>query len=483
MKLTIRQTFTIILFLGLFVMTIFPIADPDFWWHLRTGQLIAQTHSIPHVDPYSFTNNGKPWVAHEWLSELIIYGLFFIGSYSLLSFVFSLIITTAFLLTLLRTPSGSRPYIAGFVILLGSIATAPTWGVRPQMISLLITSIFLLLLDRFLSTEKIAFILPLPLITLLWVNLHAGYFLGLVIILLYIGGLTVEIIYARFRNSNKVNPQSVRVLLSLCVILLLCILASLVNPNGYHILLYPFQTLSSPAMQQFIIEWFSPDFHQLQWQPLALFFLAFIVVGMLSSKTVSPIKIFLSLLFGYAALRSMRNVPLFVVVTAPILTEQIDSLVKIKSADKAPNLFLKWVNLIFLICLTLIVGFRFIQVNQAQSKTEGEKFPQSAVNWIEQNKPKGNLFNSYNWGGYLIWKLYPDYQVYIDGRADVYGDSFIFQYLEIYRSQPGWEQALASKSINLVLVEPRSGIANALKQSSKWIIAYEDSISVVFERK
>ena len=149
MRLTIRQLFFIVLFIGLFLMTLRPIADPDFWWHLRTGQLIVQTHSIPHSDPFSFTNTGKPWIAHEWLTELFFYGLYQLGSYGLLIFVFSAFITGAFIFAYLRSPEESRPYVAGFSLLLGAIATAPTWGVRPQMISLFITSVFLYLLDRF----------------------------------------------------------------------------------------------------------------------------------------------------------------------------------------------------------------------------------------------------------------------------------------------------------------------------------------------
>ncbi len=106
-------------------MTLRPIADPDFWWHLRTGQLISQTGSIPHSDPFSFTNNGKPWIAHEWLSELFFYGLYKIGGYAALILTFSTIITAAFLFAYLRCPPETRPYIAGFALLLGAIATAP----------------------------------------------------------------------------------------------------------------------------------------------------------------------------------------------------------------------------------------------------------------------------------------------------------------------------------------------------------------------
>ncbi len=195
MHLTIRKLFFILLMLGLFSMTLYPIVDPDFWWHLRTGQLIIQTQSIPHTDPFSFTNFGRPWITHEWLSELGLYWLFQFGSYGLLIFVFSLIITGAFLLSYLRCPVETRPYVAGFTLLLCAIATAPTWGVRPQMISLFITSGFLFLLDRYQSNEKVKYLIPLPLITLVWANLHAGYFLGLVIIFIYVAGSFFDYIY------------------------------------------------------------------------------------------------------------------------------------------------------------------------------------------------------------------------------------------------------------------------------------------------
>lgn len=483
MRLTIRQLFFILLFLGLFLMTLRPITDPDFWWHLRTGQLITQTHAIPLTDPFSFSNFGKPWVAHEWLSELLMYGLYHLGSYGLLIFVFSLIITGAFLLAYLRSPQESLPYVAGFTLLLGAIGSAPTWGVRPQMISLLISSLFLYLLDRYQIEGKLHFIIPLPLITLVWVNLHAGYFLGLAIIAIYIVGDLLELLKAGFLKTESPGTPTLKSILILCGVLGISILATLANPNGLHILLYPFQTLTSQAMQQFIQEWFSPDFHQMEWQPLAWFILAFIGAGMLAKKTISPTKILLTLIFGYAALCSMRHVPLFAIVAIPILSEQICSLVTIRYEVKTPSKLLMAVAPILLVCITLIVSLRFVQVIQGQSIAQAETFPEAAVDWIAENHPEGYLYNTYSWGGYIIWRLYPRYQVYIDGRADVYGDKFIYTYMDVYRARPDWEKMLIKQAVHLVLIEPESGLAIGLRQSSDWDIVYEDQISVVFDRK
>jgi hypothetical protein len=482
MRLTIRQVFFIFLFLGLFLMTLRPIADPDFWWHLRAGQLIVQTHAIPHNDPFSFTNSGKPWVAHEWLSELLMYGLYRFGSYGLLIFAFSLLITGAFLFAYLRSPQESRPYVAGFTLLLGAIATAPAWGVRPQMISLFISSLFLYLLDRYRKEGGLKFIIPLPLITLVWVNLHAGYFLGLVIIAIYIAGDLIELLKSEVQKTENMEAPTLKSILILCAVLGVSILATLANPNGLHILLYPFQTLTSQAMQQFIQEWFSPDFHQLEWQPLAWFILAFIGAGMLGKKPISPTRILLTLFFGYAALLSMRHVPLFAIVAIPILSEQIGTLVRIQPEVKTPSQLLRWIAPLMLVCMMLVIGLRFMQIVQGQPKSEADTFPKAAVDWIAENRPEGNLFNSYGWGGYIIWRLYPQYPVYIDGRADIYGDKFIFAYMDVYRARPGWEQALDTQAVRLVLLEPESGLASALRLSYDWEIVYEDQVSVVFAR-
>ena len=483
MKFTIRQVFFVVMVLGLFLMTLRPIADPDFWWHLRTGQLIVQTQSIPHIDPFSFTKTGAPWITHEWLSELFIYKLFQLGGYGLLIFIFSLIITTAFLLSYFASPKETQPYIAGFALLLGAVSTAPTWGVRPQMISLLITSLFLFLLTRYRQSGKLKFILPIPFITLVWVNLHAGYFLGLAIIGIYIIGALAELLIAEFQKDEiTAAPPTLHSILMLCGLLGACVLATLINPNGLQIIIYPFQTLSSPSMQQFIQEWFSPDFHQIIWQPLAWFILALIGFGMLSKKTISPTNILLTLILGYAALRSMRNIPLFIIVAIPVLSDLVSSLVKIKFNDRTPSRLLRIVVPILLVFVVLVTFVRFVQVVRQQASTESEFFPKAAVDWLVENKPKGNLFNTYGWGGYLIWRTYPEYHVYIDGRADVYGDAFLFNYMSIYRAEPGWEAKLDNENIRTILVEPNSPLANILNQSPGWRVSFNDKTSIIFRR-
>lgn len=193
--MTTHRLFTTLLFLALFVMTFREISDPDFWWHLRAGQYMVENGTVPHTDPFSFTAQGNEWVTHEWLSEVLIYLLYRVGGFAVLPVAFSGIITLAFALTYLS--SAGRPYLAGFAVLFGALATAPTWGVRPQMLTLLMMSAFLFLLDRFVETRRLKFLIPLPLLTIVWVNLHSGYAIGLVAIGVYLAASAIENLLAR----------------------------------------------------------------------------------------------------------------------------------------------------------------------------------------------------------------------------------------------------------------------------------------------
>ncbi|MEZ0396181.1 MAG: hypothetical protein ABWK53_07135 [Anaerolineales bacterium] len=482
MRLNTRQLFTLLLFIGLWTMTLRPVADPDFWWHLRSGQWMVENRVIPHTDPFSFTKRGETWVAHEWLAEILIYGLYRLGGLPLLVVVFGGIITAAFALVYLRSPG--KPYLAGFALLLGALATAPTWGVRPQMFSLLLGSLFLYLLDRFQKTGRLDSLIQLPLITILWVNLHAGFALGIFLIGAYAAVQAAAFVRARFTKDEAAQKAAFRQGGLLSLALTACLLVVPLNPNGGRLYTYPFETLNSPSMQMFIQEWASPDFHLIEWQPLAWLILALIVAGAVGrGRSVNPTHLLLTVGLGYFALRSMRNVSLFALVAVPLLAAQAAALLRSGSEVRARPRPLAWLNLLVLAAALLAGGLRFLAVVQEQATTERTQFPAAAADWIERNQPSGHLYNTYGWGGYLIWRLYPDYPVYIDGRADLYGDQFIFDYLAIYRAEPGWETALDEANVGLVLIETDAPLAIALAASPAWQARYADAQSVIFTKR
>ena len=316
------QLFPKILFISIFFISLRPIADPDFWWHLKTGEIIFSTGTIPNSDPFSSTRLGEQWIAHEWLSELLLFCFYKIGGYYLLILLFSGLITLSFFMVYKRSPA--KPYFAGFIILLSALASAPTWGVRPQMFSFFFTVLFLLILDIFQEKGDFKILFALPVITILWVNMHGGYIIGIFLILIFI---VSEIIHL-LSNYLKKEKITLRILRQLFSALLGCLVFSLINPNGFDILLYPFNTLFSTSMMYHIEEWFSPDFHKIEWIPLALLLLSLISVPAIMRRQGQVVRLLLVLIFTFLTLRSMRFVPMLAIVAVPFLSEQLDGLRK-----------------------------------------------------------------------------------------------------------------------------------------------------------
>lgn len=479
-RINTKSLFLTVLFFGIFIYALKPVSDPDFWWHLKTGQMIFETAQIPHFDPFSFSAYGNPWIAHEWLSELIIYLLYKTGGYVLPIIVFAVMITAAFGFVYFRCPDESKPYIAGFSLLLGAIMSSTTWGVRPQVFSILNTSIFLYLLSRFQQDGKIKYLLPLPLIMLFWVNLHGAFILGMVLIAVFIGANVIDSGLFAFKEKSRISRIFSKTTMTLIITFVVCTLSAVLNPNGIKILIYPFQTVNDPAIGQFIQEWASPNFHEQVWLPLVIMILLLVGAGMRSTRPISTVNILLCVVSLYAVLHATKQISLFALVTIPVLSMLISSIIPLRSNRTPATKLFRWSFVIILIGCVFAVILTITQLNKKQTEIEDALFPTEAVDWVIKNKPQGNVFNAYNWGGYLIWRLYPEYSVYIDGRCDMYGAEFLSNYIDIRTTKPGWEDALTKDKIGWVFVEKNSSLANNLRHSPIWENAYEDDMSVIF---
>src|SRR5664279_3852853 len=176
------------LFFGLMAMTARNATDPDLWWHLTNGQRILATGHVPHTDPFSFTRAGHAWVSHEWLSDIVFYELWKHGGAAAL-IIFSALITTAGFMFLYRRCPGKRHWAAAATAI-GALASAASWGVRPQMFTFTLASLFLLLLEIGESHPRV--LISIPPLFLLWLNLHAGFALGPALLLAYGVGLLME---------------------------------------------------------------------------------------------------------------------------------------------------------------------------------------------------------------------------------------------------------------------------------------------------
>jgi hypothetical protein len=482
MRLTLPAVFTTVLFIGLFVLAVDVVKDPDFWWHLRTGQYIAESRSIPRSDPsFAFTTAGKQWITHEWLSELLIWKLHEVSGLSGLSLFFAGLITAAFALMYLRSPG--KPYVAGFATLLGALAAIPVWNVRPQIFTLFLLSLLILILETYFRNPRRRLLIPLPFMMLLWVNLHGGFLLGLVVMAAYLLGKALEL-YAGLAGDDDLPLNYVRRdLVWLVAVLLLCLALVGVHPAGYRILIYPLATLSSPAMQTYLTEWYSPNFHETYMLPLAVLLLGVTALGLFVRRRFGFTVIGLLAMSALATLRSVRNAPLFAVIAAPVLSSQLAAIVNIRPSTEHPPRRVQALLAVLLAVICLLAPLRILMRLDTQAQSEREEFPAGGVDWIAQNAPRGSLFNTYHWGGYVMWRLNPRYQVFIDGRADLHGDEMLTQYAKIYNTQSGWEQALRGYGIHIALVEPGSLIAQRLAESPEWRRVYSDETSVVYLRE
>jgi hypothetical protein len=476
-----RRVFVAIFALGLFTMAARNVTDPDVWWHLRTGQLIVQRHAVFHADPYSFTRFGQPWVDHEWLSQILVFGVYRLAGWGGLIVGFGAVIAAAFFVVFWRCPG--RPYVAGVITLLGAFASAPSWGVRPQMLTLLLASVLLLILER--SYERPKLLWWTPALILLWVNLHAGFALGIALIVLFLVGDALDVAF-----GFKDRTASAARFRALAFAMVACVAVVPLNPYGAAMYAYPLETLRSQAMQSYIGEWSSPDFHQLAYLPTLLMILASIALPALSPRRLRPREILLLSVATYAALRSVRHIPIYALIAIPILTTMALTWLQEHGiskglTSKAPMTLAKPLfNVILLAGFLVFLVVRVRYVMQRQTESEAKEFPAAAVSFIAAQRPPASILNHYNWGGYFIWRLYPEYRVYIDGRADLYGDAFMDDLAAAYYLRgDSWGRSFERWGIRTVVLPPDAPLVTALRALPDWQAIYSDDQAVVLTKK
>src|SRR5260221_981445 len=457
-------------------MTARPATDPDLWWHLRTGQWIVETGRVPHSDPFSFTRAGHAWVSHEWLAEVVLYELWKRGGAAAL-IVFSAIVTTAgFLLLYLRCPG--KNHWAAATTLIGALASTPSWGVRPQMLTFTLASLLLFLLERGEHRPRLLFCIP-PLF-LLWLNLHAGFALGLALLLAYGGGLILEIAMG---DMPWKNPRPI--LLSVLLLVLACLALVPLNPSGAQLYRYPFDTLRSSGMRSIISEWFSPNFHEWLYRPFLLVWLL-LLTALATSRSRPKGRVIVPLLLtSFAALDAVRHIPIFVLVAMPVIAAalprdpaSVPDLQRGPSLSRFRPLFIRTVALL----MTVFALVKWVSLARHQDAREAEQFPQKAAAFLQASDQPRRIFVYYDWGGYAISKLYPEYRVFVDGRADLYGDDLLRQFKAAVQLRTGWRDVLDNWKVDTVLVPPSCALAQALLLDPNWHAAFTDSKAIILVR-
>jgi hypothetical protein len=489
-----------ILFAAIFSVAAVPPLDPDLWWHLANGRLILSTWSIPHADVYSFSAAGQPWVMHEWLADLAMYLLYQGGGLPWLVAIFAAVVTAAAVcLYLLLRQTGLAPTAAAALTLVGALAGSTAWGARPQLLNVLCSGLLLLGLTRYRAGRLHAFVLP-PFIWL-WANLHSGFLVGVIISLLFLTGEAFD----AWRSRPGAMPR--RRLTALGWGLAGGVALAVVNPFGIQTILFPLGTLTSPLIQNNIQEWASPDFHSmagLMFEGIVFLLLAGLATGRVKARTFEWLLAFALL---YLALASQRHVPLFVLGAAPLMGRCAQALLGLAAAmlppadrrpaavaafrwtpprPAAPGLGLAAINLALLIVVGAgMVAYRALPNLQTgpEAAAISAVLPVQATDALQALDRPLRVFNYYDYGGYLVWRLFPEGgQVFIDGRVEVYGSQIFSRYLQVSYLTDSWPAVIAQAHPDAIILPSSHPLVSILRRDPAWQVLSHDAVATVFTR-
>ncbi|MGH2346592.1 MAG: hypothetical protein ACRDG4_15310, partial [Chloroflexota bacterium] len=312
--------------LAVFALGAKPVIDPDFWWHLATGKYMVTHHVIPKHDVFSLTARGHRWITHEWLTELLFYGGWLLGGARFLGLITGLVIAATFWVVFLAAAErGARVFVSAPIVAVAALASAHTWGTRPQMISMLLTAVFGLAISRMVVRGLPAPSWWLPVLMVLWVNLHGGFIFGVALLAIASAGHVVQDWgrVSRIRDEALPHPCSRVNARRTAAVVGLTALATLVNPNGLAGALYPLSYLGNNASTRYIAEWVSPDFHKPQYLFFEALVLLLLVGAMASARRARLADVIVLLPFLYFSFDSVRNISLLAVLAAPVAAELI----------------------------------------------------------------------------------------------------------------------------------------------------------------
>jgi hypothetical protein len=449
--------------------------DPDLWWHVKVGQDILATHRFPTVDPYSFTVVGQPWIAYEWLGDVLLGAVARAGGVlglDILLFALASLVMLA-LYGYATMKSGNSK--AGFVVagLMCSLAFA-SFSLRPQMIGYLFLILVLIIIEKFRQGKSNALWL-LPPIFLVWVNTHGSFIIGIGVVAFYLVAGLWEF-RAGTIESHKWTAQQ-RIRLELALLLSLAVLP--LTPYGTQVAVYPFDmAFGQPINVANVLEWLPMPFDIGGGKLFLAIIVAFFAAQMLIRVTMQLGDV--ALFFGGFALACVHRrfvllfVPFFVPVGAAIVARWFPPY------DKKIDHF--YLNAALMAAAVVGMVWYFPKASDIEKAT-ARIYPVRAVEYLRQHPVKGPVFNSYAFGGYLVSQL-PEQPVFIDGRGDLYERGGIFgEYIEVADLHAATFQILDWHHINACLLGRKEPLATALGAMPGWELRYSDGVSMLFVRR
>ncbi len=446
--------------------TVMVCSDGDTCMHWRVGEWMLQHHQIIREDVFSYTRSGQPVISKEWLSEILfalagraegLYGQVVLAA---------LVIATTFALLhrqLLR--EGNDLLTATMVVILAAWAASSHWLARPHAFSFLMIVLWndaLRRYERDRHSARLAVVLAT--LAMLWVNLHGAFLAGFFILGAYGLGAILERDWDRARTLAAVG--------------LLCAAASLLNPSGYELHLHNLQFLRSTYLTNWLAEYRSSNFQTLGSLGFLTWLALLLLVMALGRPRIPAGGVVLLLSWGYFALFSVRNIPLFATLTAPLVAPSLSEWVRgrwqgFRKRLGGMNLSARGWPVVAVVTL--------VAVMPRPTSLPAKSWPIDAVEFIRQHPEQfaGNMFNQYAWGGYLMLKL-PEHKVFVDGRTDFYGEGLIREFTDTTALNTNWMQALQAHHVSWTLMPADHRLNLAMALLPGWRCVYTDEAAQVF---
>jgi hypothetical protein len=491
-------------FIFVLISLILPFHDPDFYWHIKTGEYLFSAQSLPTTDIFSFTQEGQPWVLHEWLSQSILFWVYSSFGFPGLRILTGLLFTlTFYIINRLSYSLSANLFHSTMVTGIFLIYSLPNCSPRPQLFTFLFLAIFLYILLRLKYMNEKRRLILLPLIMVIWANAHGGYLIGIVLVGIF--WLTEMVRCFFYKTAGETCSATFRVL---SMTLVATLIASLLTPYTYELWIYPFEVMGMEASKSFITEWQSPDFHGLLYQAYLAVIMIYGAILIYSSRKPDLTELVLSGSFIFLGFLATRNIPLTVIVIAPLFalfaryldfprpgleqaavahgpshsaTSLNEETYSRKETTETQSGTGGWILL--LLCVIAAFTIHTYQKQQDPEIELNKTLPVAAVEFIKNNNISGRMLNNYNYGGYLIYEFYPDQKVFIDGRADMYGDEFIREYINIYHGGTQWKELLDKYSIDYALVGKNAPISQLLNLSNDFVLIHDDRDHALYIKK
>jgi len=422
-----------------FVVSFFKIADLDFWWHLKSGQLILQQNSIPHTEIFSFTAFGREYIDHEWLFQVIQSLFYKAGGEAGIILLKSILIASIYLLiTRFLLKKGISSFCILAVVLLSICGARTRFIERPELFTELFLVIIYIVIDSYLQTGKRTILIAVPICILAWSNIHAAVILGLALEVVFLCAVITGLVLEKYGYPRNYNA-GISELKTLFILFLVSLLLTGANPNGYRILKVPFELTS--IIDSGLLhneEWKQPPLLQLPFFYLSLLF-TFVLI-LFHSRRLHIASFLFSAFLGYISLKYVRNIGVFCMMM-PLLTAPY-----LPVFESEKNI-LAGATMLFSICLLLLMIYSPFEFGIGHASY----FPDGIVRFTKKENLQGHLLNSYGFGGYLIWNLYPERRIFIDGRNEVYLP-LLKKLIQARGDSVSWKKLLSDYQIEYALL-------------------------------